>query len=804
MFLQDLRYALRTLIKNRGFTAVAVVCLSLGIGVNAAIFSLFDGVVLQPYPYPDASRIVVFRGVNPRLHISRGSMTYLDYKDIRESTKSFAALEAFDYRSLTIDDRFGEPEQYRGSAISHGLFELLGAVPVVGRSFRVEDDRPGAEPVVLLSDDVWARRYNRDRAVIGRAINVSGLPATIIGVMPPRFAFPETQQLWIPLAMYSGAMTRSNRGMQVFGRLQPGASIDQAQSEFAAIASRLAAAYPKEDQDWSVAVHPLREWMLPPQIELMLFTMMCAVTLVLLIACSNVANLLLARASVRHREISIRSALGAGRWRIVRQLLTESLLIGLISAPLGILIAWAGIHLLDSSMPVDAIPYFIHWSLDGRALAYTVGISLLTGIVFGLAPALQAARPNLQDSLKEGGRGAAGGQRSRLRSGLVIVQVSLSLVLLVGASMFMRSFINLQTASLGFDTAPLMTMRFYMTGVKYEAPNARAQRVDDIVRRVEALPGVQGAFASEFIPLGDGGGSSPMVVEGKPVDPGKEPRARFVGTSPHLRQTLRLALMRGRDFTEAENTARASVALINHEMAERLWGGEDPIGRRFRRAPDAPHDWLTVVGVVADFSHNQPNVEEPSSPAAYVPYGFDPAASTGLTIRVAGNPAAITSAVREQIRASDASLPIFQINTMEELRALSFWQDRLFGAMFSVFGGVALILASVGVYGMMSYSVLQRTQEIGVRVALGASSHDVLRLVMGQGFKLAGVGVVIGLGGAVLAARQIQSILYNVTATDPVSLIGVSLFLALTACLASYVPARRAMAVDPLVALRRE
>ena len=333
MLLQDLRYAVRTLLKHRGFTAVAVACLSLGIGVNAAIFSFFDGVVLQPYPYPEARRIVVFRAVNPRLHISRGQVSFLDYRDIKEATTSFAALEAFDYRSVTIADGAHEPERYRGSAISHGLFELLGAAPVLGRNFTANDDRPGADPVILLSHEVWTRRYSQDASVIGRVVNLSGHPATIVGVMPPRFAFPETQQVWLPLSMVSGAMVREARWMQVFGRLRPGVSIEQAQSEVSAVASRLATAYPKQNEGWSVAVHSLREWMLPPQVELMLFTMMGAVTLVLLIACSNVANLLLARASVRHREISIRAALGAGRWRIVRQLLTESILIGLVSAP---------------------------------------------------------------------------------------------------------------------------------------------------------------------------------------------------------------------------------------------------------------------------------------------------------------------------------------------------------------------------------------------------------------------------------------------------------------------------------------
>jgi putative ABC transport system permease protein len=804
MFLQDIRYAVRTLVKERGFTTVAVACLSLGIGVNAAVFSFFDGVVLHPYPYPDAARIVVFRGINPRLHISRAQVSFLNYRDIRDSTKSFEALEAFDYRNLTIADGAGEPERYRGSAISHGLFQLLGAEPVLGRRFTADDDRPGAQPVVLLSNEVWTRRYSRDPAVIGRAISVSGHLATVIGVMPPRFAFPETQQLWVPLSMYSEAMSRDQRSMQVFGRLQPGVSVEQAGSEVAAITSRLAMTYPKENEDWSIAVHPLREWMLPTQVALMMFTMMGAVTLVLLIACSNVANLLLARATVRHREMSIRSALGAGRTQILRQLLTESLLIGLISAPAGILLAWVGVHLLDRAVPPESIPYFIHWSLDGRSVLYTVGISLLTGIVFGLAPALQAARTDLQHSLKEGGRGAAGGQRTGLRSGLVVVEVALSLVLLVGASMFMRSFLNLQSASLGYDTAPLLTLRFYMTGAQYESAGAKVLRVDDVLRRVEALPGVQAAFASNFIPLGDGGGSSGVVAEGKAVLRGQEQTIAFVGASARLRQTLNVQLLRGRDMTNAENTAKAPVAIINQAMATRLWGAEDPVGRRFRRAGDGSPEWLTVVGVIANFSHNEPSVEEPSFPAAYVPYGFDAAPSTGLTIRTAGTPALLTAAVREQIRESDASLPIFEVHTMDDLRELSFWQHRLFGTMFSIFGAVALVLASVGVYGMLSYSVSQRTQEIGVRLALGANSGDVLRLIVGHGLKLAGVGVVIGIAGAVLAARQLQSVLYNVTATDPFSLIGVSLFLTLTAVVASYFPARRAMAVDPLITLRRE
>ncbi len=371
------------------------------------------------------------------------------------------------------------------------------------------------------------------------------------------------------------------------------------------------------------------------------------------------ANLLLARASVRHREISIRSALGAGRWRIVRQLLTEAIGIGLLSAPLGILLAWVGVRMLDRAMPTDGVPYFIHWSLDARSLAYTIGISLLTGIAFGLAPALQAARANLQESLKEGGRGAAGGQRARLRNVLVVVEVALSLVLLAGASMFMHSFMNLQSASLGFDTRPLMTMRFFMPGVQYESPEAKAQRVEDIVRRVEALPGVQAVFASNFIPLGDGGGGGDVIVEGKPVEKGKEPSITLIATTPGVRQTMNIALVRGRDLTESEETSRTPVALVNQAMAKRFWGDEDPVGRRFRLTDERRPDWFTIVGTVADFRHDQPNSDEPVFPAAYVPYTFDATINTGLTIRVAGGPAQITAAVREdsRVRSRTAGVP---------------------------------------------------------------------------------------------------------------------------------------------------
>ena len=416
----------------------------------------------------------------------------------------------------------------------------------------------------------------------------------------------------------------------------------------------------------------------------------------------------------------------------------------------------------------------------------------------------QATGTSLQESLREGGRGSAGERRAWLRNTLVVAQVGLALILLIGSSLFVRSFLNLQGSQVGFDTAPLMTLRFYLPGEAYEPADAKARRVEDIVRRVESVPGVQAAFGSNFVPLGGGGGGGDVFVEGKPVEPGQEPNVSMIAATPHIRQTLGIALVRGRDLTDTEGASKNPLALVNQTMAKQLWGDEDPIGRRFRFKSDTIPDWFTVVGIVADFRHFQGDSDQTVFPSAYVPYPFEPALNTGLTVRVAGDPAALTTALREQIRLSDPSLPVFQVSTMENLRQRSFWQYRLFGVMFLLFGVIALVLASIGVYGVLSYSVSQRTQEIGVRVALGAARWDVMRLVVGQGLKLAGIGIVLGMIAAVFITPAVQSILYNVTPTDPLSFSAVAVFLTCVATAASYIPARRAMAVDPIVAIRND
>ncbi len=706
--------------------------------------------------------------------------------------------------SISLSDTV-EPERLEGAAITWDLFPMLGVPPVLGRHFVEEDDRPGAEPVLILSHEVWQRRYQGDAGIVGRSISVNGRPHTVVAVMPPNFRFPENQTAWIPIGPISDNEPRSNRSQMAIGRMKPGVDLAQARSELASIATVLAKEHPGTSEGWSAMAAPLTDEFIPDDVRLVVLTMMGAVTIVLLIACANVANLMLARASGRQREFCVRAALGAGRARLVKQLLTECMLLGLAAAPLGLLIAYIGIWLLDNAVPPGMVPYYIHWEISARGIAYTVAVSMATGLVFGLAPALQAGRLNLQEALRDGARGSGqSGRRARLRNGLVVLEIAMALILLVGASLFVRSFLNLQHANPGFDTAPLLTLRVYMTGQTYASADQRVQRIDDIVRRIESLPQVEAAFASNFIPLGAGGGGGGVIIDGKAVAPGEEPFIFLAGTTPHLQKTMAVPLVKGRDFTDAEGMSRTTVAVINETMAKKFWPDADPIGRRFKLAQGEPADWFTVIGVSPDIWRNNMDDDRPQLPGAFVPYPYAPTQNTGFTIRASGDPAALTASIRGEIRSSDPALAIFAIRTMEEVRTTGFWQYRLFGYMFGIFGAAALFLAAVGVYGVLSFSVSQRTQEIGVRVALGAKGSDVLGLVVRQGLTLAAIGVALGLLGAFGITRVIQSLLYNVTATDPVSFGAVTIFLVLIAGVASYLPARRATAVDPIVALRNE
>ena len=802
--IHDLRYAVRALVRNPGFALLSVICLSLGIGVNATIFSVVDSIAIRPLPFKDPVALVSVRGTHPSTGVVNSGISWLDLQDFKSSSQAFADLAAIQDRSMTVTDR-DESERFLGSLVSSNLFQLIGVDPLLGRHFRADEDVPGAPPVVMLGHGIWQRRYLSDRAIVGRAITIDGQAHTVVGVMPPSFRFPEQSQLWTPVAPVQHASRRDERFMNVVGRLAPGVSIDGARAELKTTASRLSALY-LENEGWSAFAIPLRDQLMPADVRLVVFTMMGAVSLVLLIACANVANLLLARATVRQREIAVRAALGAGRGRIARQLLTESVLLAVMSVPLGVALAYLGLQWLTASIPPqDAVPYYIDWSMSWRVVFYAGGVAVLTGLLFGLVPAVHALGPDLHHSLKDGGRSAGShASRNRLRNGLVVAEIALSLVLLVGASLFVRSFLQLQSANVGVDMAPLMTMRFLMSEERYPTPEARFRLVDDIVQRVEALPGVASAYASNYIPLDGGGGGGRAVADDVSVEAGKEPSISYFGVTTHALRTLSLPLLAGRDFTQIEGASRSGVAIVNPDLVKRLWPGQsDVIGRRFRLLDDATNQWITVIGLVPNFS--QYDVGDEPIPSAFLPYPYHAIRNTAVTIKVAGGaPAGITGAVRAEIRKADPLLPIYNEQSGQLIRETAFWDSRLFGYMFSIFGAIALLLASIGVYGVLSYAVAQRTQEIGVRMALGASRENVLRLVIGQGARLAGLGILVGLVGAALITRVIESLLYNVSALDVVSFASTALFLALVALAASYLPARRATAVDPLEALRSE
>ena len=785
------------------FTSIAVVCLAVGIAANTTLFSVMNAMVFRPLPFPKAEQLLVgmdgFRGGD-----ERNAISYPTFLDWREQLRSVSSIGASAGRSLTITEG-DEPERLFGQLISASLFPALGVNPQLGRLFREDEDRVGAPGVVLLSDGVWRRRYGGDSSIINRVISINTMAYTVVGVMPPRFQFPEEVDLWVPIAPLI-SQDRRARSVVTYARLRDGMSREQAQQELTDISAKLNAQF-EPNSPWSGRFISLDEEFRDPDVSIMVFTMFGAVTLVLLIACANVANLMLTRAAGRQREIAVRAAIGAGRGRLVRQLLTESLMLATLAGVVAIPLTWVGLRLIDAGIPPEnPLPWFFQWGLDTETLTYTIGIAMLTSVAFGLIPALQVSRGRLYDALREGGgRGAFGSaKRNRMRSALVIAEVALSLVLLVGASLFARTFFGLQGAAVGFDTEQMMTLRFYMPGPRYDSVSAQVARVQDLMQRIEAIPQVEFAAASNSTPMesccpGDG-----IILESQRVEAGSEPTINYTGVAGHWFETLGLKLVSGRSFNEIELGSRAPVAVIDERMAKRFWPTTNALGQRFRLQGDSATS-IEVIGIVPNTRIEGVDDDTEPDPMAYMPFQFVTSRNTGILMRVrSGNPAAVMPAVRDAIRASDPAMAVFGVQTMEKVRTLSFWEYKLFSQMFGTFGAIALLLAAIGVYGVISYGVSQRTQEIGVRVALGAQGKHVFGMVLREAGWLAGIGVVIGIAGAFGVTRVLAQFLIGVSPTDPLSFGSVALFLTAVAMFASYVPARRATRVDPLVALRND
>jgi putative ABC transport system permease protein len=807
---QDVRFGVRMLLKKPVFTAIAVLALALGAGANTAIFSVVNGVLLRPLPYKDPEKLVRLGEWSKQ--VPGMSISYPNFKDWRERNRVFEGLAAtqFDSYNLTGGD---EPERLQGRNVSYNFFDVLGVVPAVGRSFRADEDRAGAPRVTVLSHGLWQRRFGSDRKIVGKSVALNGESYTVVGVLPQDYRFGTQTDVFVPVGLKEddeNVRPRDNHpGIYAVARLKDGVTFGQAQEEMKTIAAQLAEEYPKENAGNSVTLTPLSEYFVG-DVRTYLLMLLAAVGCVLLIACANVANLLLARAASRSREIAVRRAMGASRFRIIRQLLTESIMLALAGGVVGLLLAMWGVDVLRRAS-LDLLPTTADIGLDRTVLFFTFGVSILTGVLFGLAPALQASKPDLSESLKEGGRsGAEGGARNRVRSLLVVAEVAISIMLLVGSGLLVRSFMLLRETNTGFREENLLTLQ-----LSYRVGKEEGQKAVNFFRAVEekvrALPGVQSAAVSNGVPLLGSSETSFQIKGRPPAEPGKRPMTVSFFTTPGHLDALGIRLLRGRFIGEHDTPGSQPVTVIDEEFARLYFNGEDPVGQYLEgdRESGMP-DWLIVgvVGHVKNYGLDSPGPVQAQMyrARAQVPEKFQPLIATrvSLLVRTFSEPEALTAAVRRAVQEVDPNQPVYNVQTMEQVVSDSVASQRLSMMLLLIFAAVAVVLAAVGIYGVMSYAVAQRTHEIGVRMALGAQGGDVLRMVVRQGMLLVLIGVGAGLLLAAALTRLMSGLLYGVSATDPLTFAGVPLLLFVVALIACLVPARRATKVDPMEALRYE
>lgn len=819
ILLRDIQFALRLAARNRMITAVVALTLGLGIGANAAIFSVIDAVLLRPLPYKDADRLVMVWATYPQLQLSldRVPVSAGDFVEWRDNSSAFEGFSAIDSANLTLTGG-AEPERIVGVRVSASFFDVMGVSAAVGRVFTAAEDQPGNNSVLLISDGSWKSRFGADPAVLGKSLTLNGKSFTIIGVMPPGFEFPRASEMpayfefpsqpemWLPIAISRERIeSRRNHNLAVIARLKPGATIKQAESEVSGISSRLEQQYP-ENKGWGAVVMPLRSHLVG-DIQGALLMMLGAVVFVLLIVCANVANIQMSQSSARQEEIAIRAALGASRSQIIRQLLTEDILLSLGGGLLGILFAMGAMRLFSRLKP-DRIPYSDDLSIDGTVLLFTLGVSIAAGILFGLAPIYYASKWNLTEHLKQGARTGAGtAKRNRVRNLLVISQLTVAIILLAGAGLLINSFIRLMNVSPGFNPANVLTMDVSLPASRYPDKQKQSEFYRQVLEKIRALPGVESAGVVLFLPLRGAAGLDEFVIEGRPTPPdGEKPITEIRVTSPDYFKAMGIHILSGRSLTEQDNEDATPAVMINETMAKRFWPNESPIGSRVKTGGKPPQHswegiWLTVVGVSADVKGS---LDSETRPQIYFSYLQFPFHSMSIAVRTAKDPLSLASAVRLQVYAVDRGQPVTDVSTMEHYLSESLAQRRFNTILLSVFAAIALVLAAVGIYGVMSFSVLQRTHELGVRMALGAQKKDVIRLVLSHGAVLISIGAVAGLGMAYLLTRAVSGMLFGVTATDPVTFSLVTLLLVLVTLLASFIPARRAAKVDPIIALRYE
>jgi putative ABC transport system permease protein len=804
---EDIRFGLRTLSKNPGFTTVAITALALGISVNATVFSLANAVLFKNLPFANSDRVLYIISTNPTKPRWWWGLSYPDYLVLKSQLKSFDAVGASRQVSANISDHTASPEGYHGARITANTFALIGQKPIVGRDFLPSDEQPGAAPVAILSYKVWENRYGKDLSVVGRTVRIDEEPTTIIGVMPARLDFPREAEVWKPLIPPADQQKRENRDFTLYGHISDRASMKSASVEVATVMKRIATDNPITNKDIGGRVIDYNELFSGSEGEIrtVFIAMLGAVGFVLLIACANVANLQLARAVSRMREISIRVALGAGRWRIIRQLLVESVMISIAGGAISLPLAVWGIRTFDNIVTPTGKPPSLDFTMDVRAMLYLAAITIGTGILFGLAPALRLSKLDVNTSLKDGARGASGGGRGKYLSGLlVVVEMALALVLLAGAGVMIRSFMNAYRSDLGINTANILTMEIELPNANYKLPAQQVAFFKRLKERLDVVPGVEISTVMSNIPI-SGAWNFDYEVEGEPQpDARRRPKVDAVITTSDYFRVMGDTFIAGRDFTAADGTGSALNIIVNRQCAETFWHGENAIGKRLRvYEKDVAQPWLTVVGIVPNISTDSQSRSKRAA-AIYIPYGLENDSSMFVAARTAVPPSTLKQVFRREVQAIDADLPVLNLRTMDEQMERRNWPYKVFGTLFAIFAAIALGLASVGLYAVIAHSVNQRTQEIGVRIALGARDSNILRLVFSQGMTQLVIGLVLGLAAAMTVTRVLKSLLIDVSPTDPATFITVTLVLAAAAGLGCLIPACRAMRVDPIEALRHE